>query len=94
MDENQEELLTGLKNYKKKSLYREARTRGEERKNVGFDYREKLMDKTTSFHLRRNPTTNTFLTFLTDYFTNIIKGVKWIQLHRVYTVDKDYEYID
>ena len=92
--EEQEELLKGFKKYKKKSLYKEARTRGEERKNLGFDYKEHLMEKTTSRHLRRNPTANTFLTFMTDYFANIIRGVKWIQIHRVYTVDKDYEYID
>ena len=52
------------------------------------------MNKTTSSHLRRNPTVNTFLSFLTDYFTNLIRGVKWVSIHRVYTVDKDYEYIN
>ena len=94
MDEKQEKLFSGLKKYKKKSLYREARTRGERRENLGFDYREEIMNKTTSKHLNRNSTANGFLSFLTDYFSNIIGGVKWIQIHRVYTVDKDYEYID
>jgi hypothetical protein len=94
MNEEQEELLKGLKKYKKKSLYKVARTAGEQRKNLGFDYREVIMKKTTSKHLQRNPTVDTFLSFLTDYFTNLIRGVKWIQIHRVYTVPKDYEYID
>lgn len=90
----QEKLLKGLKQYKKKSLYNLARTAGENRKHIGFDYREMLLEKTTSSHLKRNQTANGFLGFLTDYFANIIRGVKWIQIHRVYTVDKNYEYID
>lgn len=91
---NQEDLIKDLKKYKKKSLYKIARTSGEQRKNIGFDYRKSIMNRTTSEHLRRNETASTFMTFLTDYFANLIRGVKWIQLHRVYTVDKDYEYID
>ena len=90
----QEELLKDLKKYKKVSLYRIARTKGEERKNLGFDYRESLLERTTSSHLRRNDNIRTFLTFVNDYFVNLIRAVKWIQIHRVYTVDKDYQYID
>lgn len=91
---NREELLQGLKKYKKKSLYRIARTAGEQRKNLGFDYREVMLEKVTSKHLHRNDTVYTFMSFLSDYFANLVRAVKWIQLHRVYTVDKDYEYID
>lgn len=91
---NEEVLLKNLKTYKKKSLYKIARTSGEERKNLGYNYSENIMAKTTSSHLRRNSKINNFLSFLTDYFANIIKGVKWIQIHRVYTVDKDYEHIN
>lgn len=89
-----EDILKGLKKYKKQSLYKIARTEGEERLNIGFDYTEVLMHKSTSKHIQRNSTANNFLSFITDYFVGIIKGVKWIQLHRVYTVDKDYEYIN
>lgn len=91
---NQEELLKNLKKYKKTSLYRVARTRGEQRDNIGFDYADSIMERTTSTHLRRNENINTFMTFLSDYFVNLIRAVKWIQIHRVYTVDKHYEYID
>jgi hypothetical protein len=91
---NQEELLRGLKKYKKKSLYRTARTKGEVRDNIGFDFSEQLLARTTSPYLRRNKNISTFLTFLNDYLSNLIRAVKWIQIHRVYTVDKDYEYID
>jgi hypothetical protein len=91
---NQEELLKNLKKYKKTSLYRVARTRGEQRDNIGFDYTGSIMERTTSTHLRRNENINTFMTFLGDYFENLIRAVKWIQIHRVYTVDKHYEYID
>jgi len=91
---NQEELLKGLKNYKKQSLYRTARTKGEVRDNIGFDFSEQLLTRTTSPHIRRNQNISTFLTFLNDYLSNLIRAVKWIQVHRVYTVDKDYQYID
>jgi hypothetical protein len=91
---NQEELLKNLKKYKKTSLYRVARTRGEQRDNIGFDFADSIMERTTSTHLRRNENISTFMTFLSDYFANLIRAVKWVQIHRVYTVDKHYEYID
>jgi hypothetical protein len=91
---NNDILFKDLKKYKKQSLYKIARLKGEQRKNLGYNYTETLMDKTLSGHTTRNSTIDGFLTFITDYFVNLIKAVKWVQIHRVYTVDKDYEYID
>lgn len=83
-----------LKSYKKESLYKIALTKGEQRKNLGYNFKETLMEKTLSKHIVRNKTITGVLSYITDYFVNLIKAVKWIQIHRVYTVDKDYEYID
>jgi hypothetical protein len=86
--------LNNSSTYKKQSLYKIALTKGEHRKNLGYDYTKTLMEKTVSKHTSRNPIIEGFLSYITDYFVNLIRAVKWVQIHRVYTVDKDYEYID
>ena len=80
--------------YKKKSLYRISRTFGKTRLHNGFDYSNSVMKKTLSPHIYRNKTMSDFLIYLNDYIVNLINAVKKFNVRRVYTVDKDYEYID
>lgn len=84
---------TVIKRYKRKRLYNITEKYGEKRKYTGYDYSEKLMSNLVSDHLNRNTRINVFLSFLTDFFVNLINGVKWIQIHRTYTVNKNYENI-
>lgn len=80
--------------YKKKSLYKIARTFGETRLNTGFDYTDSIMKKTLSPYIYRNTNMFNFITYLNDYIVNLINGIKKFKIRRVYTVNKDYEYID
>ena len=81
-------------NYKKKSLYKIARTAGEERLNTGFDYTDSVMKKSVSPIILRNETMSIFITYLNDYVVNLINAIKKIKIRRNYIVSKDYEYID
>lgn len=90
------DITTDLFKYKKKSLYKIARTTGEQRLNTPFDYTKGnvLVKKTISPRLFRNPVVETFLQFINDHTVLMFKSATWIKLKRVYTVDKDYEYIN
>ena len=90
------ELITqDLFKYKKKSLYKIARTAGEQRLNLPFEYSQnnEIVRRTMSPHILRNPVVEKFLQFINDHVRLTFKAVSWIKLKRVYTVDKDYEYI-
>jgi len=80
--------------YRKKSLYKIARTFGDERINTGYDYTDTVMKKTLSPYIFRNATMTNFITYINDYIVNLINATKKFKVRRVYTVDKDYEYID
>jgi hypothetical protein len=80
--------------YRKVSLYKLAKTRGEQRVNLTFDYRKDVISKTISKHLLRVPIIYYFTEYLNDYFVNLIDTVKVIRIFRVFSVDKDYEYIN
>lgn len=81
--------------YKTKSLYKIARVAGEERLNTPFNYRKdnEVVKKTLAQYVLRNPVAEKFLQFINDHVVLTFKAVTWIKLKRVYTVDKDYEYI-
>ena len=80
--------------YRKKSLYKTAYTFGEDRKNLGFDYTKKIMEKSLSPYIHRNPMMSAFVTYLNDYVVNLITAIKKFKMRRIYTVDKDYQHID
>jgi hypothetical protein len=90
-----EQLTEDLFKYKKKSLYKIARTAGEERLNTPFPYTEgnEVVKRTISPYILRNPVVEKFLQFINDHTVLMFKATTWIKLKRVYTVDKDYEYI-
>lgn len=93
MDVN--DITSDLFKYKKPSLYKVARTAGEERLNTPFKYSEgnEIVKRTISPHILRNPVAEKFLQFINDHTSLMYKAITWIRLKRVYTVDKDYEYI-
>jgi len=90
-----EQITEDLFKYKKKSLYKIARTAGEERLNTPFPYAEnnEIVRRTISPYILRNPVVEKFLQFINDHTALMYKATTWIRLKRVYTVDKDYEYI-
>lgn len=89
------DITNDLFKYNKKSLYKIARTVGEVRLNTPFDYTKEgeIIKRTISPHIIRNNVMFTFLKFINDHIVLMIKSINYIKLKRVYTVDKEYEYI-
>lgn len=90
-----DDLIIDLFKYKRKSLYKIAKTFGENRLNLPYDYTKdnEIVKRTLSNHILRNNIMEVFLRFINDFIVLMIKGVNYIRLKRVYTVDKDYKYI-
>jgi len=87
-------LYKDLLAYKRKSLYKAARTRKDARLNVGADYQEiGLLQRMLSKHIQRNQTLSEFISFLNDYLLNILRGPRFLKGYKNYTVKKDDDYI-
>jgi hypothetical protein len=87
-------LYKDLLSYKRKSLYKVARTRKDARLNTGADYQEVgLLQRMLSKHIQRNQTLSEFISFLNDYLLNILKGPRFLKGYKNYTVKKDDTYI-
>lgn len=78
-----------LLKYKLKNLYDGAKTRKDNRLNLGFDYRDSLMQRNLSNHILRNQTMSDFIGFLNDYMYNILSSVKKLKQFKNYTVKKN-----
>jgi len=89
-----ESALEGRFGYKKKSLYQLAKTAGEERLNIGYDYRSEIITRNISKHLLRVPIIYYYIVYLNDYFVNLIDTTKHVRIFRVFSVNKDYQYIN
>jgi hypothetical protein len=87
-------VLDGRFGYKKKSLYSIAKTGGEYRINVAYDYRETVASKSVSKHLLRVPIIYYFTIYMNDYFVNLINTTKVVRIFRVFSVNKDYQHIN
>jgi hypothetical protein len=88
------DLYSGLYRYKRQSLYKIAKTAGEERKNVGYNYKDTIFRKTMSSHMFRNQTLSDFLGFANDFWVQMVDGIKQYKIFKVYSVDKDYKNIN
>ena len=87
-------LYKDLLAYKRKSLYKVAKTRKDARLNVGADYQEiGLLQRMLSKHIQRNQTLSEFISFLNDYLLNILRGPRFLKGYKNYTVKKDDKYI-
>jgi hypothetical protein len=80
--------------YKKIRIYDNAKSRKDDRLNIGYDYtNEPFLARMLSRHIIRNQTLNEFLIFIDDYIFNLLKGVKVLKSYKNYTVKKDDKYI-
>lgn len=87
-------LYKDLLAYKRKSLYKVAKTRKDSRLNVGADYQDLgLLQRMLSKHIQRNQTLSEFISFLNDYLLNILRGNRFLKGYKNYTVKKDDKYI-
>lgn len=83
-----------LFNYKRESLYEIARTEGEERHDLTYDYRDTVMKNSLSDHLFRKENIYTFLIFVNDFWVNLIDTTKKISLFKAYSVSKNYRHVN
>lgn len=58
--------------------------------HTGFDYEDKLMEKTLSSSMFQNPTTKTFLSYLKPMHINMIESNLLVRNFFNYTVSKYY----
>jgi len=87
-------LYKDLLSYKRKSLYKVAKSRKDSRLNVGNDYQSTgLLSNMLSKHIQRNITLKSFIDFLDDYLLNILKAPRFLKGYKNYTVKKDDKYI-
>lgn len=88
------DLYKNLYKYKRQSLYNIARTAGEDRKNLGFNYSDSIFRRTMSNHMFRNNTVVDFLGFANDFWVQMVDSIKQYRIFKVYSVDKDYKHIN
>ena len=78
-------LYKDLLSYKRKSLYKSAKTRKDSRLNVGNDYQSNgLLPNMLSKHIQRNQPIQAF---------NMLRGVRFLRGFKNYTVKKDDKHI-
>lgn len=64
------------------------------RKNLGYDYRENIFKKTMSNQLFVNPDSNKILTEIQKIVYFLIEQVKLLKTRYLISVDKDYNQIN
>ena len=62
--------------------------------NIDFDYRNDVIKLNVSKHLLRVPIIYWFTVYMNDYFVNLIDTTKKVRIFRVFSVNKDYQYIN
>lgn len=72
-----------------KGLYTFTYESGEDRKNLGYDYRPNLLKRSLSNRLFKNGTMKGFLDHVNDIFVKNIDSVKRIKTFFNYIVEKD-----
>jgi hypothetical protein len=84
-------IYDGLYGYKLRKLYTVAKRSKDNRKNLAYDYKDKIMKNSVSPHIYRNDVMRDFLDFINDYVYNKIQSVRRLKLFKAFTVDKDYD---
>ena len=78
-----------LYRYKRVKRYDAYKTKNDIRKGQGHDYSESLFQQNLSGHIFRSPYVEFFLSFLNDYFTNIIGRIKTLDNWKNFTVNEN-----
>jgi len=84
-------IYDGLYRYKLTKLYTIAKRSKDDRKNKGYDYKDKIMRRSVSPHIYRNEVMADFLDFINDFIYEKIRAVRRLKLFKSFTVDKDYD---
>lgn len=81
-------LYKDLFRYKRVKFYDSMKSIKDEKKYLGLDYENNLIQNFVSSHILRNQTVNEFLSFCTDYFYNTVKQVRIMKNWKNYTSKK------
>lgn len=87
-------LFTNLFSYRKRRRYDSAKFRKDDRLHTGYNYDDELgpgdmLGRSLSGHIQRNQTIQHFLIFLDDSVKNLLKGVRYLNNFKNYTVDEN-----
>lgn len=78
----------------KQSLYDIANNRLTCLKNTGYDYREKIFDKSLSPYLNADPTRRDILKEIEKMIQFLVDKAHYIKNFINYTVDKNYKHLN
>jgi len=87
-------LFTNLFNYRQRRRYDSVKSRKDDRLHTGFNYDDELapgefISRSLSGHIQRNQTMQHFLIFLDDALKNLLKGARYLNNFKNYTVDEN-----
>lgn len=78
----------------KESLYNISKTRLTRLKNIGYDYKNKIFEKSLSPYLLRDNNRKDILLQYEKILYFLIEKVKYIKNFFNYTVDKNYKHLN
>jgi len=77
------------------SVFKAAYETGWDIKNTGYDYNDKLLNRTLSSYMFKNPNVKEFLEgYLNPIVVKLLNTVKYIRIFYNYAVPKDYQKIN
>ena len=77
------------------SVFKAAYETGWDIKNTGYDYGDKLLNRTLSNYMFKNPNVKQFLEgYLNPIVVKLLNSVKYIRIFYNYAVPKDYQKIN
>ena len=82
-------LYDDLYRYKREKIYDIKKSAKDNKKYLGYDYKNDLITNRVSRHIIRNQTILYFLQFCTDYYYNTIKQIRVMKNWKNYTANKD-----
>lgn len=82
-------LYDDLYRYKRQKIYDARKTAKDNKKHLGYSYKNDLITNRVSRHIVRNQTMLDFVQFCTDYFYNTIKQIRVMKNWKNYTTNKD-----
>jgi predicted RNA-binding protein with EMAP domain len=83
-------LFNNIRAYKRKRLYKIAKHRRDDLKNIRYDYdKNGLLKNQLSRFIQRNQVMREFLGFIDDMMTNVLRQVRYLRNYKNFTVEKD-----
>ena len=83
-------LFNNIRTYKRKRLYKIAKHRRDNLKNIRYDYdKNGLLKNQLSRFIQRNQVMREFLGFIDDMMTNVLRQVRYLRNYKNFTVEKD-----